>query len=267
MSNTATTVRMERGKAVITDGPFAETKEQVGGYSIVEAKDLDEVLAIVTRHPLLRGGSFDRGTAHKGGDAEVAETERQKMRGLPGGVAFPPGATMGIEDTFRAEHGRILATLIRRLGDFDVAEEALQEAYAAALEQWPGRAPREPGAWLVSTARHKAIDRLRRRSRLTQMQDEIARHIELTAEEDTPVAEDRLRLIFTCCHPALASEAQVALTLRTLGGLSTEEIARAFLVPTPTMAQRIVRAKNKIRLAHIPYEVPPATPSPSGWRR
>ncbi len=164
---------------------------------------------------------------------------------------------MGIEEIVRTEHGRILATLIRLLGDFDVAEEALQEAYAAALEQWPGEgAPANPAAWLVSTARHKAIDRLRRRSRLTQMQDEIARHIELTAEEDMPVAEDRLRLIFTCCHPALATEAQVALTLRTLGGLSTEEIARAFLVPTPTMAQRLVRAKAKIRIAHIPYQVP-----------
>jgi RNA polymerase sigma-70 factor (ECF subfamily) len=114
--------------------------------------------------------------------------------------------------------------------------------------------PANPVAWLVSTGRHKAIDRLRRRARLAQKQEEIARHAELTAaEEEAPVPEDRLRLIFTCCHPALALEAQVALTLRTLGGLSTEEIARAFLVPTATMAQRLVRAKAKIRDARIPY--------------
>src|SRR4051794_5407021 len=172
-----------------------------------------------------------------------------------------------IEALYRREYGAILATLIRRLGDFDVAEEALQEAFAAALQQWPGEeAPDEPVAWIVQTAKHKAIDRLRRGSLYTEKLGVVA---DIAASEradgtaDAPtIPDDLLRLLFTCCHPTLPTDAQVALALRTLGGLTTEEIARAFIVPVTTLAQRLVRAKKKLRDADVPYRLPDADQLP-----
>jgi RNA polymerase sigma-70 factor (ECF subfamily) len=182
-------------------------------------------------------------------------------------LPVPEQVSKTIETLYRSESGRVLATLVRLLGDLDLAEEAMHEAFAAALESWPQIGiPDNPRPWLISTARFKAIDAMRRRARFNGAQRDLIAHMD-SRVHDAPsgneeIEDDRLRLIFTCCHPALPPEAQIALTLREVCGLTTEEIARAFLVTPATLAQRIVRAKTKIRETPIPYEVPAAEELP-----
>jgi RNA polymerase sigma-70 factor (ECF subfamily) len=176
-------------------------------------------------------------------------------------LPVPEQLSKAIETLYRSESGRVLATLVRLLGDLDLAEEAMHEAFAAALESWPQIGiPDNPRPWLISTARFKAIDAMRRRARFNGAQKDLIAHMESRVDDapsgDEEIEDDRLRLIFTCCHPALPPEAQIALTLREVCGLTTEEIARAFLVAPATLAQRIVRAKAKIRETPIPYEAP-----------
>ncbi|MDT7548982.1 MAG: polymerase sigma-70 factor, subfamily, partial [Actinomycetota bacterium] len=167
--------------------------------------------------------------------------------------------TAAVERVFREEYGRLIASLVRRFGDIDIAEEAAGEALVTALEKWPETGvPPNPGGWLTTTAANRAIDRLRREKQRDAKQQAAFMYDDEPPEPTGPVEDDRLRLLFTCCHPALAPEARIALTLRLLGGLTVEEIAQAFLVPETTMAQRITRAKRKIAAARVPYRVPEA---------
>ena len=247
-TSTATTVRVRDGEPLLTDGPFAETREQLAGFYLLECADLDEAVRWAAKVPsaVVR---LDRGPPRH----RLRQPGRAGREPRRGGAGL--SAAADLDRLFRRESAQAVAALARALGDLDRAEEAVQDAYATALERWPrDGAPANPAAWIMAVARNRALDRIRAERRSAARAEELARLEALTGDDDGPaeddvssIADERLRLIFTCCHPALAPEARVALTLRLLGGLTTAEVARAFLVSEPAMAQRVVRAKAKIR--------------------
>ena len=243
--STSTVIDGRGDEPVFTDGPFVESKEHIAGFWIIDAPDLDVALALMADgieglQPAGRGAAVPRCRA-------------------------PDRRATAITRAHREEWARVVASLAKRFGDLDIAEEAAAEAFATAVERWPADGiPPNPGAWLTTTANRKAIDRIRRESK----RDDKYREALMLSDDDPPeplgaIDDDRLRLIFTCCHPALAMEARVALTLRMVGGLTVPEIARGFLVQESTMGQRITRAKGKIAAARIPYRVPSARDLPA----
>ena len=249
---------MRDGERLLTDGPFAETKEQLGGYYLLECKDLDEALDWAAQIPEAKTGSIEVRPV-----MDYEAMARGRTRGAEAVAPERPAARL-VDRLFRRESGQAVAVLARILGDLDRAEEAVQDAFLVALERWPrDGVPDNPAAWIVTAARNRAIDRIRAERRWAGRRGALEAELRALGgarrrgrRAVSPIPDERLRLIFTCCHPALAPEARVALTLRALGGLTTAEVARAFLVSEPAMAQRIVRAKRKIARRRHPLRGP-----------